>query len=243
MSSAWADAALRASGRAAFASVWLAVLASFAPHAVTAAPGEDPLVLVPPPAGTDGPLVLLMSGDGDWAAFVRELAQSIVARGAPVLGLKSRTWFSEPRTPEQSAVLLETALRAQLAAWNRKDVVIVGYSRGADLAPFVVNRWSEELRARVRKIVLIGLSEGASFEFHLEDLVRDVARPTDSPTRPEIEHLTGIPLVCVRGTEEEDSFCARPVAGMRVVAHEGGHRATASSGTGTIVMKELGLEP
>ena len=223
--------------------VWLAVLASFAPHAVTAAPGEDPLVLVPAPAGTDGPLVLLMSGDGDWAAFVRELAESAAARGAPVLGLKSRTWFSEPRTPEQSAALLETALRAQLAAWNRKDVVIVGYSRGADLAPFAVNRWSEDLRARVRKIVLIGLSEGASFEFHLEDLVRDVARPTDSPTRPEIEKLTGIPLVCVRGTEEEDSFCARPVAGMRVVAHEGGHRATASSGTGAIVLKELGLEP
>jgi hypothetical protein len=30
---------------------------------------------------------------------------------------------------------------------------------------------------------------------------------------------------------------------MRVVAHEGGHRATASSETGTIVLKELGLEP
>jgi len=209
----------------------------------TAGADEDPLVLVPAPAGTDGPLVLLLSGDGDWAAFVREIAESAAAHGAPVLGLKSRTWFSQPRTPEQSAALLEKAVRTQLAAWKRRDVVIVGYSRGADLAPFVVNRWPADLRARVREIVVIGLSEGASFEFHLEDLVRTVTRPTDTPTRPEIEKLDGIPIVCVYGAEEVDSFCARPVAGMRARAHAGGHRATTGSDAAQIVLAELGFAP
>jgi type IV secretory pathway VirJ component len=37
---------------------------------------ELPLVRVPAPAGTNGPMILLLTGDGDWAAFVRDLAQS-----------------------------------------------------------------------------------------------------------------------------------------------------------------------
>jgi type IV secretory pathway VirJ component len=224
--------------RAGCAIAWLAALV---PLRDAAARDDDPFVRVAAPAGTTGPLVLLLSGDGDWAAFVRGLAEAAAARGAPVLGLKSRTWLAEPRTPEQSAELLETAVRAQLAALNRHDLVIVGYSRGADLAPFAVNRWPEELRARVRAIVLVGLSEHASFEFHLEDLVRDVERPSDLPTRPEVERLAGIPLTCVRGTDEEGSFCAFPVPGMHVLQHQGGHRA--GGDVAAMVLRELGLAP
>jgi type IV secretory pathway VirJ component len=226
------------------AAAWLAVLASFvaAQGAATAA-DDDPFVRLSAPAGTDGPLVLLLSGDGDWASFVRGIGESAAARGAPVLGFKSRTWLSVPRAPDASAALLESAVRAQLATWNRRDIVIVGYSRGADLAPFVVNRWPADLRQRIRKMVLIGLSEHASFEFHLEDLVRDVVRPTDVPTRPEIDKLTGIELICVRGEEEKDSFCTHPVAGMRTVTHAGGHRATVSGDTAEVVLNELGLPP
>jgi type IV secretory pathway VirJ component len=99
------------------------------------------------------------------------------------------------------------------------------------------------LRSRVQAIVFVGLSESASFEFHLEDLVRDVQRPTDVPTRPEVEKLAGLMLTCVRGADEEGSFCLRPVAGMRVLVHEGGHRAGPSSDTAAVVLKELGLAP
>jgi type IV secretory pathway VirJ component len=217
----------------------LALLAWLAAARPAAAADGEPFVLVPAAPGGTGPLLLVLTGDGDWAAFVREVAEGAAARGTPVLALKSRTWLSDPRTPEESAALLDAAVRSRLAAWDRDDVVILGYSRGADLAPFVVNRWPEDLRARVRRIVLVGLSERAGFEFHLEDLVRNVERPTDVPTRPEVEKLAGIPLVCVSGEDEPDSFCAHPVPGMRTVVHEGGHRATGD--TAAIALRELGL--
>jgi type IV secretory pathway VirJ component len=187
-------------------------------------------------------MVLLLSGDGDWAAFVREMAALLAAHGAPVLGLKMRSYLSEPRTPEESAVLLEEAVRAQLASWNRTELIVIGYSRGADFAPFVFNRWSAELRAQVTAIVFIGLSEYASFEFHLQDLLRDVVRPEDVPTRPELARLSAIPLLCVRGEEELESFCRQPVPGMRVLTHEGAHRAQSGDGTAELVLHELGLD-
>ncbi|HEX5048262.1 MAG TPA: AcvB/VirJ family lysyl-phosphatidylglycerol hydrolase [Gammaproteobacteria bacterium] len=205
-------------------------------------PAELPLVRVAAAtAAPKGPLLLLLTGDGDWVEYMSNLAAAAAAAGSPVLGLKSRSYLSEPRKPDEVAAALEKAVRRALADWQRDDLVIVGYSRGADMAAFIVNRWPDDLRARVRGIGFIGLSEDASFEFHFDDLVREVHRPTDVPTRPELEKLTGIPLVCVRGEREHDSFCEQPVAGMQVATHTGGHRGTSDDGSIAAVLRALGI--
>jgi type IV secretory pathway VirJ component len=223
-------------------SACLAVSLAFG-AATPAANDALPVVKVPAPNGSHGPLLLVLSGDGDWTAFMRELSETAAAHGAPVLGLKARSYLSTPRKPEDLAASLATAVREQLKEWQRDDIVIVGYSRGADFAPFIVNRWPEDLRARVRAIGLIGLSENASFEFHWEDLAIDVSRPTDIPTRPEIEKLAGLPMLCFRGEDEQKSACDRPVSGMRRIVHDGRHRAKAGDGTTGLVLRELGLAP
>lgn len=197
------------------------LLAAFA--AVGQPPVEQALVRVAAPPGSDGPLVLLLTGDGNWAPFPKAFAETAAAHGAPVLGLKARQYMSHPVTPEGLARDLERAVRAQLETWHRRDLVVVGYSRGAEWTPFVVNRWPAELRARVRAIAFVGLGERASFEFHLDDLFRDVDRPTDVPIRAEVDKLVGIPMTCVYG-EEKESFCTNPVPGMQSVEHSGGHR-------------------
>jgi len=206
-----------------------------------APPDALPLVRVPAASGGNGPLVLLLSGDGDWAEFDRELARAIAGEGSPVLGLESRSYFLTARTPDETAAALERAVRTQLAEWQRESLVIIGYSRGADVAPFVLNRWPADLRTRVRVAMLISASERASFEFHLEDLVRDVARSTDLATRPEVEKLRDVPLVCMRGEEEPDSFCEHPVPGMRVLVHPGGHRMPSDAATIALIVGELGF--
>lgn len=205
------------------------------------AASDLPLVRVEPAAGGDGPLLLLLSGDGDWVDFMSNLAAGAAAAGSPVLGLKSRSYLSEPRKPDDAAAALEQAVRQALADWHRDELVIVGYSRGADMAAFVVNRWPDDLRARVRGIAFIGLSEYASFEFHFDDLLHAVRRPTDVPTRPELERLTGVPLVCVYGEREHDSFCEHPVAGMQVATHSGAHRATSDDGSIAVALRALGI--
>ena len=52
-------------------------------------PPDLPLVTIPPTAGANGPLVLILSGDGDWAAFVQRVAADAAAAGSPVVGLES----------------------------------------------------------------------------------------------------------------------------------------------------------
>jgi type IV secretory pathway VirJ component len=220
----------------------LMVIILLASAASLDAADELPLVRVPAPDGTTGPMILLLTGDGDWAAFPKALSAMAAARGAPVLGLKMRSYLSKPRTPDETAAALAPVVRAQLAAWNRTALLIVGYSRGADIAPFVVNRWPEDLRSHLTGIAFVGLSEHASFEFHLNDLLLDIVRPTDLPTRPEVEKLVGTPMWCMRGADEENSFCDHPVTGMQVTVHPGSHRATGDPVNAQLVLHDLGLE-
>ncbi len=201
-----------------------------------------PLVRVEAPPGTTGPMILLLSGDGDWAPFPRQLGELAAAHGSPVLGLKMRSYLSQRRTPDEMAAALAPVVRGQLGDWGRSELMVVGYSRGADIAPFVVNRWPEDLRAQIAGIAFVGLSESASFEFHYNDLVFDVERPADLPTRPEVEKLVGMPMWCVRGADEKQSFCDRPVTGMQVATHAGSHRASGDDGTAQLVLHELGLD-
>ena len=235
----------RERGRPALQVVCGACLAVSLAFGVSARAANDPLPLVkvPAPIGSHGPLLLVLSGDGDWTAFMRELSETAAAHGAPVLGLKARSYMSTPRKPDDLAASLAPAVREVLKEWQRDDIVIVGYSRGADWAPFIVNRWPADLRTRVRAIGLIGLSENASFEFHWEDLAIDVSRPTDIPTRPELEKLAGLTMFCFRGEDEQKSACDRPLPGMQKIVHDGRHRAKAGDGTTELVLRQLGLAP
>jgi type IV secretory pathway VirJ component len=170
-------------------------------------------------------LALVMSGDGNWAPFIADLADALAARGIPVVGLESRAYLSRPRTPDEVTADMERALRTYLREWGAHRILIVGYSRGADFAPFLVNRLSPDLRARVVGVGLFSPTKMASFEFHLIDLVRYKHRDSDLGTLPEVEALAPLRVLCVYGIDDADTLCPLLPAGMAtVVARDAGHR-------------------
>jgi type IV secretory pathway VirJ component len=93
-----------------------------------------------------------------------------------------------------------------LAAWNKQRVLLVGYSFGADVLPFVVNRLPPDLRARVATVNLLGIDSNASFEIKIAGWVGadDSGGP---PTKPELSIITGVPVLCIYGEGESDSIC------------------------------------
>jgi len=58
-----------------------------------------------------------------------------------------------------------------LPAWGKKSVVLVGYSRGADVLPSVVAQLTPEQRKPVLSLALIAASQEAELEIHVMDLV------------------------------------------------------------------------
>lgn len=152
-------------------------------------------------------LALVMSGDGNWASFIRGLADSLVAHGVSVVGLESRTYLRRSKTPGVVAADMEAVLRHYVDVWSSTDVLVVGYSRGADFAPFVVDRLDRDVRDRVRGVVLLSPSRMASFEFHWTDLIGYTPRPSDLPLLPEVEALAPTTVICVCGRDDPDALC------------------------------------
>jgi type IV secretory pathway VirJ component len=148
---------------------------------------------------------LLLTGDGGWAGLDQELAARLAANGVPTVGLNSLKYFWTERTPQQTATDVARVLRHYLAAWGKQRVLLVGYSFGADVLPFVVNRLPPELREHIASVNLLGIDSNASFEVRIADWVgSDAGGP---PTRPELAALTHLPVLCIYGEGESDSIC------------------------------------
>ena len=176
-------------------------------------------------------LALLLTGDGGWARGDRALAQALARGGVAVVGLDTRAYLrAAHRTPESASRDAAQILERYAAQWHRDRLVLVGYSRGANLAPFIVSRWPTVVRERLALVALIGLADRASFEFRWQDLLHEPRRASDLPTRPELERLRGTRVLCLYGEEEQGSLCpSLDQALARVSRIPGGHVLDASS--------------
>lgn len=185
-----------------------------------------PLIERPAPSGA-GPLTLLLTGDGGWAKADAKVADGLVARGSPVLGVNMRSYLNGKRSPDQVAFELQCVARTYMERWQRERILLLGYSRGADIAPFVAARWPADLRERVNLVALVAMSRAANFRFHLLDLVHHSDRADDIPIAPELERLRGLNVICVYGVGDADTGCSDADSTVvRRFARPGGHRMT-----------------
>lgn len=148
---------------------------------------------------------ILFSGDGGWAGLDRDVAGALSAHGIPVVGIDSLRYFWSARTPASGAVDLDRLVRFYQTRWNKKRVLLLGYSQGADVLPFMVNRMPPTSKDHVALVVLMGLGQKADFEFRMTNWV--MSSQNGLPIRPEVERLPDGLAMCVYGADEDDSNC------------------------------------
>lgn len=172
--------------------------------------------------GQSDTLAVLISGDGGWAGIDKELAAALAAQGMPVVGLDSLRYFWKARTPEGTAADIDRIVRHYLTAWKKQSVLLIGFSQGADVMPFVVNRLPAETRDRLRMIAFLSLSQTAVFEFHLQNWL---GKSHDAiAVGPELLRMKGVRGLCVYGADDTETICNRPAArSLQPVKLSGGH--------------------
>jgi type IV secretory pathway VirJ component len=179
---------------------------------VAAKPGAEP----------SDTFAILMSGDGGWAGLDQEIAGALSAKGIPVVGLDSLRYFWSARTPQGVAADTDRMIRYYSAHFGKKRVLLIGYSQGADVLPFAVNRLPPASKAQVALVAILGMSEHALFEFHVSNWLSD--DNSGPPTLPEVNRITGVPVLCIYGEDEHDSLCPKlDPAKVKIVKLKGGH--------------------
>lgn len=185
--------------------------------------GDLPVIEIKATGAETDTFAIIISGDGGWAGLDKEVGAALVAKGVPVIGVDSLRYFWSARTPEGTAADLDRIIRYYAAQLNKKRVVLVGYSQGADVLPFIVTRLPRESRALVTLAAAIGLSEHAAFEFHLANWVSNGQEGPE--TLPEVAKINGIPFLCIYGAGDKDAICQKleKTPSARVVKLPGGH--------------------
>ena len=149
-------------------------------------------------------LALFLTGDGGWADLDKQVSTALARRGIDVVALSSLQYFWQPRSPDETAKDVARILRHYLAAWNKREALIVGYSFGADVAPFAINRLPADLRDRIAGVNLLGLSHTADFEVHVTTWLG--VDNHGLPVQPEVERLP-MTVLCIHGAGETDTVC------------------------------------
>ena len=184
-----------------------------------------PLVEVPATGGHSNIMGIIITGDGGWGVTDRGIAQNLAATGIPVVGLNSLHYFWNRKNPEQTAEDLNRILQHYSTLWNRTEAVIIGYSFGADVLPFILNRLPGESLQKIKVIAFLGLSSTADFQFHLTDWLGSRRRSTAQMVRPEVEKLRGRKMLCFYGTDDDDALCGQLDQGLvKAIPIQGGHR-------------------
>lgn len=188
------------------------------------------LPLVELPSAEPGPfLAVIWSGDGGWRDLDKTIGEKLAAAGVAVVGVDSLRYFWRAKTPERVASDLAEILRHYGARWERHQVALIGYSFGAGILPFAMNRLPDAERAKVVQLSLLGLEPRAPFEFHvrgwLEQAGLEAAADRDAPlVLPELLRIDPALVQCFAGEDERDSLCRAPELGaIERIDTAGGH--------------------
>jgi type IV secretory pathway VirJ component len=166
-----------------------------------------PLVEVPSREPAKDILAVIVTGDGGWASIDRQIGTYLAQKGVPVVGLNSLQYFWTRRNPAGAAQDLAKILRYYLAAWKKNNAILVGYSLGADVLPFMADRLPPDLSKKIKLIAILGPDTSVDFEFHLTDWIPSVTRKGQFSVLPELEKLTANKLLCFYGQDERSSVC------------------------------------
>ena len=87
--------------------------------------------------------------------------------------------------------------------------ILIGYSLGADVLPFLANRLPHETLDRVKLIALLAPEPSVDFEFHVTDWLGLPSKNQSLFVLPEVEKLKGKNILCFYGDDEGDSLCKK----------------------------------
>jgi type IV secretory pathway VirJ component len=161
-----------------------------------------PLVLHPSLTSKDKPLAFFISGDGGWTSFDQSVCENFAEKGMPVVGLDAQKYFWDPKEPKETADDITKAVNHYMKQWNKSTFVLIGYSFGASVVPFIANSFSEPVKENLKGVYCFSPDETGDFEIHITDML-NFENKEKYDVLGELKKITSLHPVCIFGTEED----------------------------------------
>jgi type IV secretory pathway VirJ component len=169
-------------------------------------------------------MFVYISGDGGWNKFSSALCRDINQKGIPVVVLDAQKYFWESKSPEQTAIDLTSVIEKYLKEWKKERFVLAGFSFGADIVPFLRNRFSAGIKGRVVSSILISPDKTCDFEIHLTDMLSMGISKGKYDVPLEIQKSDSKNFLVVFGSDEsENAKQSFQLTGVKMKILQGNH--------------------
>jgi type IV secretory pathway VirJ component len=160
-----------------------------------------PLTLIPTASKENLPLAFFISGDGGWTSFDQALCENLAENGMPVAGLDAQKYFWNEKQPKEAADEIAKAIEHYMQQWGLKSFVLIGYSFGACVAPFIANNFSASLKESLQGVYCFSPDETGDFEIHITDMLSLKSKEKYNVLN-ELKKISSCKPVCIFGNEE-----------------------------------------
>ncbi|MFT4151568.1 MAG: AcvB/VirJ family lysyl-phosphatidylglycerol hydrolase [Paracoccaceae bacterium] len=185
-------------------------------------PLDMPITPMPAKATLDT-MAVIYSGDGGWRDLDQQIGLYLQQAGIPVVGVDSLRYFWHERDAQQTADDLSKILDRYRTEWGVKNVLLIGYSFGADILPNTYNLLPQADRDSVVQMTLLALSHQRDYEIHVSGWLGEASGSPDDP----VDDLKKMPpglVQCVFGADDDEDAChSQTGMGYEMVGLTGGH--------------------
>jgi type IV secretory pathway VirJ component len=149
------------------------------------------------------PVAIIISGDGGWYSFEQSIADNFAGVGIPTIGLDSKKYFWKRRTPEQTAEDIAKTMIFYSKEWGKEQFILIGYSLGAEIVPFIINRLSPEMKTKILFTALLSPNITTDFEIHISNMLGMGNRQNTYNVTDEIKKMAPVPTLIIFGNGEK----------------------------------------
>ncbi len=169
-------------------------------------------------------LAIVISGDGGWRDLDKTIAERLHKDGVNVVGLDSLRYFWARKSPARTTQDVAAIIEAYSRKWGADDVALIGYSFGADVAPFVYNGLPQNLRDKVKLVSLLGPEKAADWQIRVVGWLGAAPSKDALATGPQLAAIPGKKIQCLYGEDDKAASCATIAnPGAEIVETSGNH--------------------
>lgn len=148
------------------------------------------------------PIVLYLTGDGGFNSFSNTYCDLLSKEGYTVAAINSKSYFWDKKSADKITKDLSAYLTNLVKEHSNQAVYFVGYSFGADVVPFVVNRLSAIWKQKLKAVTLLEPSTSTDLEIHIADLLSRSDAKRDFDVIAEINRMLDTKVTILLGDDE-----------------------------------------
>jgi type IV secretory pathway VirJ component len=199
-----------------------------------------PITVIPPESNLKLPIVFFISGDGGWRKFEQNISEILARRGMPVIGLDALKYFWNEKQPAETVNDISKVIAYYMEKWNRNSFILVGYSFGAGVVPFIGGDFTGQLKERIVGVYCFSPDVTADFEIHITDML-SINLKEKYNVLNELKKISPLYPITIFGTEEDSKITKQFLArGLKVEILIGDHHYNNNyNAISSILLKEF----